>query len=297
MSLPPSSPLPLTRLTPEQVVQEVRDLPAAPKVLPKLKRLLSDGNSSISEIVAFLRVEPGIVARVLQVANSAYYCKGNRCSAVEDAVGRVGYDQVYEMVMYAVASQVLERPLATYRLEADELWRFSVAGGVSAELLADLTGQPRDTAYTLGLLHTVGMVAVDAWAARHNGSLVMTPKAFPLEYTQSERTLIGFTHAEVGAVLMSKWDFPREMCEAFRWQYSPPAAGGATRLASLLYAAKWLRSSVCPEVLGPPESLTEDFLRPLRIDVARLSKLTEEVAARLEDLKKLLTDDDSEEKK
>src|SRR5271170_1005953 len=85
-------------VSPDDLVREVRNLPSAPRVLPRLKTLLSDGNSSMLEIVDLIRLDLGIAARVLQVANSAYYSKGARCYTVDEAVNRVGYDQVYELV-------------------------------------------------------------------------------------------------------------------------------------------------------------------------------------------------------
>ena len=69
------------RLSPDDIVRELRHLPSTPKVLPRLKLLLSDSNSSIYEIVALIRLDPGIVARVLQVSNSAYFRKGTRCQS------------------------------------------------------------------------------------------------------------------------------------------------------------------------------------------------------------------------
>src|SRR3954469_13379741 len=168
-------------LSPEDIVREVKTLPSAPKVLPGLKRLLSDGNSAMHEIVALIRLDPGIAVRVLQAANSAYFSKGVRCFTVDEAVNRVGYDQIYELVSYAVASQVLVRPLEVYGIEADVLWKMSVAGALSAELIADRTGQDRNIAYTVGLLHCVGMVAIDEWALRNSRSLVLPIGAFPRE--------------------------------------------------------------------------------------------------------------------
>ncbi len=154
-------------LTPEDIVREVKHLPYAPKVLPRLKQLLGDGNSAMHEIVSLIRLDPGIAVRVLQTANSAYFSKGVRCVTVDEAVNRVGYNQVYELVSFAVASQVLVRPLEVYGLEADELWKMSVACALATEELAALSGQERDAAYTIGLLHSVGMVAIDEWALRN----------------------------------------------------------------------------------------------------------------------------------
>src|SRR4051812_32120168 len=112
-------------LTVDEIVGGVKHLPSAPKVLPGLKRLLSDGNSAMHEIVALIRLDPAIALRVLQVANSAYFSKGVRCFTVHEAVNRIGYDQIYELVSVAVASQVLIRPLEAYGIEAEDLWQQS----------------------------------------------------------------------------------------------------------------------------------------------------------------------------
>src|SRR5688572_25339459 len=103
-----------TSPTLDEVVQGLEHLPSAPKVLPRLKQLLSDGNTATDEVVSMVRLDPGIAARVLQFGNSVYFNHGLRCYTVDEAVQRVGYDQIYELVSAAVASQVLVRPLATY---------------------------------------------------------------------------------------------------------------------------------------------------------------------------------------
>jgi HD-like signal output (HDOD) protein len=232
-------------LTPEDLVREVRHLPSAPRVLPRLKMLLTDGNSSMHVIVELIRLDLGIAARVLQVANSAYYSKGSRCFTVDEAVNRVGYDQVFDLVSHAVASQVLVRPLAVYGMEADELWKRSVACALAAETIALHTGQDRNVAYTNGLLHGVGMVAIDEWALRNAPNLFLKSSGFPREASESERAVFGFTQAEAGAALLRHWDFPREMSEPVRWQYAPRASAGQAKMACLLNVAKWIRTSVC----------------------------------------------------
>jgi len=270
-------------LTPDDIVREVRHLPSAPKVLPRLKVLLCDGNSSMDEIVALVRLDPGIAARVLQLANSAYYGQGAlRCATVDEAVNRVGYGQVFELVSFAVASQVLVRPLDVYGVEADELWRLSVAGARAAEVLAEVTLQDRNIAYTAGLLHCVGMVAIDEWALRRGAKLRLTSRGFPREATEHERQELGFTQAEVGAALLRHWDFPRAMSEPVRWQYTPRASAGFARMASLLLAAKWVRAAVCAPVATLPPPLPEALqLQPTGLAPEALPGLIPEVQDRL----------------
>ncbi len=283
-----------SKLSPDEIVREVRNLPSAPKVLPRLKQLLGDGNSSMQEIVAYIRLDPGIAARVLQMANSAYFSQGGaRCVTVDEAVNRVGYDQVYELVSYAVASQVLVRPLDVYGVDADELWRMSVTCALSAESLADRTGQDRSSAYTIGLLHCVGMVAVNEWALRHARSLTLKHAGWPREAVEGERATFGFTQAEAGAALLKHWEFPNTISEPVRWQYAPRASAGQERMACLLHAAKWLRSAVCLANGATPLALPEAAqLQPLGIGPAALGAMVGEVAARLAAVSNLLESKD-----
>jgi len=276
-------------LTSEQVVRELRHIPSAPKVLPRLKHLLSDGNSSMMEIVELIRLDPGISARVLQTANSAYYSKGARCFNVDDAVNRVGYDQVYELVAYAVASQVLVRPLESYGIEADQMWFSSVACGLAAESLAGLTGEERDTAYTVGLLHGIGMLAIDDWIIRNRPGTRLANKSLPGEACESERSLLGFTNAEAGAALLRHWDFPITMSEPLRWQYFPRSTAGHQRMSCLLHAAKWVRSAICATTaVAIPPALDPWLLLPLHLTDRHLEKCVDEVKAQISEISSLL---------
>lgn len=281
--------MPACALTPEDIVREVKHLPCAPKVLPRLKLLLGDGNSAMHEIVALVRLDPGIAARVLQVANSAYFSKGVRCTTVDEAVNRVGYDQIYELVSYAVASQVLVRPLEIYGIEADELWKMSVACALAAETLAERTGQDRNVAYTIGLLHCVGMVALDEWSLRGTQKLSFCAGTFPREAVESERVVLGFTQADTGAALMTHWEFSSTMSEPVRLQYTPRASAVHLRMASLLYVAKWVRAAVCsPTIAARPPQPEAIFLQPLNLTASALNGIVGDVVRRLAEVSSLL---------
>lgn len=284
-----ASATPQSTLTPEDIVREVRHLPSAPRVLPRLKQLLADGNSAMHDIVALVRLDPGIAARVLQMANSAYFNRGSACATVDEAVNRVGYQHIYELVSYAVASQVLVRPLEVYAIEADELWRMSVACALAAEELAVRTQQDRNVAYTVGLLHCVGMVAIDEWSLRNARRLALRGPGFPREAIEAERALFGFTQAETGAALLTHWEFPATMSEPVRWQYAPRASAAHVRMASLLYAAKWVRSAICsPTIAGRPPLPEAVQLLALGLAPAVLNTIAGDVSRKLQAVSSLL---------
>lgn len=277
-------------LTPELLVSEIRHLPSAPKVLPRLKRLLQDANAPLDEIIKLIRLDPCIALSVLQMGNAAYFARGERCATVEDAVRRVGFDRVYEMVAYAVASQVLVRPLDVYGIESEVLWQRSVACALSAEVLAEITGEDAPIAYTAGLLHAVGMVAIDEWALRHRRDLQLAWTDEAREFSISERAELGFDQAEVGAALLRTWEFPTEMWLPLHWQYDPAGAASHGRLAAIVCVAKWL--SYAALSTGAPPALPESrVLKSLRISSDRLRFCLPEVRRRLSAVSEIVSFD------
>ena len=287
--MPSRPPLPLLGhyLQPDEVVRQLRQLPAAARVLPRLKVLLSDGNSTMHEVVGMIRLDPGIAARVLQMGNSAYYSHGTHCYTVDEAVNRVGYDQIYELVANAVASQVLVRPLTVYGLESEELWRMSVVCAFAAEVIAGRLQLDRDVAYTVGLLHGVGLVAIDEWAFRRHPALRFAAGPLPLEASAAERDLLGFHNGEAGAALLRLWDFSPVMSEPIRWQYHPRSTAAHQKFAIVLHLAKQLRTAICPGPLAPvrPDA---DLLRCVNLTAAQLDECLAEVQARLQEVRSLL---------
>lgn len=278
--------------TPAIVAQEIRDLPLSIRVLPKLKRLLQDGSSCMDTIISMLRLDPGLATRVLRMANSAFFSGCYRCQTLEDAVPRIGYQQIYETVAYAVASEVLIHPVPTYRLEADHLWYRSVTCALAADILATRCGADRDEAYTVGLLHNVGVVAMDAWLVRHRPDASFAYECFPREWTTAERQELGFTHADVGATLLTHWEFPLSIGMPVQWQYSPQATHIHQQMATILYAARWVRSKICDEnsdSLAVPDNAV---LRPAGIEADALPCLIAEVQTALSKVSELLQTDE-----
>lgn len=275
---------------PDEVVRTLEHIPSAPRVLPRLKQLLSDGNSAMHEVVTMVRLDPGIAARVLQIGNSAYYSQGLRCYTVDEAVHRVGYNQIYELVATAVASQVLVRPLAAYGMEADELWQRSVACALAAEALAERLEVDRDIAYTIGLLHGVGQVAIDEWIYHHHPGLSFSPGPLPFETCLSERQVLGFHHGEAGAALLRLWEFPPVMSEPVRWQFLPRGTAAHYKFAALLHVAKWLRTAA-RDAAAPLNLPDNVLLRSLNLGLPDLHRLAVEVRARLANVSRLLDAD------
>jgi len=161
-----------------------------------------------------------------------------------------------------------------------------VACACAADILAIHTGMDRNIAYTNGLLHAIGMVVINEWAARNAPNLTFRMDDLPKEASEQERSFFGFTQAEVGAALLRLWDFPREMSEPVRWQYSPRYGSTQTKPAILLSVAKWLRTAVCTS--RAPNLPGDDMLKPLALTPEILKGMIRSVGERMDEIASLL---------
>lgn len=233
-------------------------------VLPRLQRLLADPNAGLFEVVELVRLDPALTARVVQVSNSAWFGRGSACGTIEEAVNRVGFHEVHRLVATAAASAVVVQSLSAYGLDDKAMWRESVACAFAAELLAARAGEDTAEAYTIGLLHAVGRVAINNHALASVPTVHLTDAGFPDEQSAEEYSWLGFTQADAGACMLQNWEFGPTMIEPLRAQYRPlQAAAPHDRMASVLYSARMLRTIVC----------RKEREREVRADAAVLAKL------------------------
>jgi HD-like signal output (HDOD) protein len=277
------------RPLPEEVASGLPYLPSAPNVLQRLCGTVYEKDASLQELGCLLRLDPGLTARVLRLGNSLAGVRAQHCLTIEDAINLIGFKRLAGMIARVAKSQIFARSVSLYGLDAEDWWRWSVSCALAAELLAEHTGEDESVAYTVGLLHTVGIVAIDEWVMLKAPSLMFMPRGVLCEFVESERALLGYTQAEVGAAMLRQWGFPATMVEPLRWQYAPQSSPGFARMACLLHAAKWLRTVVCVEDGGrSPQMPDASVLKPLRINSDQLARFVVELRIRLGEVRNLV---------
>src|SRR5690606_4251007 len=105
--------------------------------------------------------------------------------------------------------------------------------------LAERSSLDRGDAYTAGLLHGIGLIAIDRHASQHRSARSMASSGYPLDFAPAERDWLGFSHAEAGGALLELWKFPASVTAAVRYQLEPEGAGEHRQLSMILATARW----------------------------------------------------------
>lgn len=228
----------MTRLNLEQIVRGVNDLPALPHVALQIMRMVEDPNTSAQDINSVIIQDQSLTAKVLRLANSAFYGYPRRISTVTDAIILLGFNTVKSLVMAASVSEVMSREMAGYALAPGELWRHSQATAMTARLLArKVRYRNPDVAYIAGLLHDIGKVILNQYLQGAYKEVIQEMQQGRMDFVTAEHLILGFTHAEVGARVAEKWNLPPELVEPIAYHHNPQLAVNDERLTAIVHVA------------------------------------------------------------
>jgi HD-like signal output (HDOD) protein len=191
-----------------------------------------------------LRLDPGMTANVLRLANSARFGAARSIGSVRDAMVRLGLNRLFEVVVATHAAQQLAQPLAGYELQPAELLNHALWTALAAEELCKQAALPQpDMLFTAGLLHNLGKVVLDPFVRDHQAGLLELVRRGNCTFDAAETTLLGWSHAEAGAALLDRWHLPDVLVACARYQHRPQEAGLHQTPAAVIHVAQFLAYS------------------------------------------------------
>jgi putative nucleotidyltransferase with HDIG domain len=216
-------------------IDGVKNLPAAPRILPELLMLLNRPDIDSGRVVELLTYDPGLTANVLRLCNSALLGGARPAEDLQEAITRLGFRQVYQLVAVVSGARALTPPQKGYGLPTGELWKHCILTALAARLLAKDLHEDESVIFTAGLLHDVGkLVLSDALTDKYTAIVEETERRRRSMH-ETEKVLLGFEHAEVGGRLLERWKLPPTLVAAVWHHHAPARAGAHARLAAMVY--------------------------------------------------------------
>jgi len=192
------------------------DLPSFPEIAVRVRRILSDPNTSIDQVVRVVGSEPALAARLLRISNSASLNRtGRTVTDLRTAINRIGYNMVRSASISFAMTQIRNgNKLAGLEHYLEELWQRSTQVAAFAFVLArTCTRVNPDEAMLAGMMHGIGKLYVLTRATDH-------PELFASPGTLDE--IIGEWHPSIGKAILENWDFPESMAQAVGEQEDEP---------------------------------------------------------------------------
>jgi putative nucleotidyltransferase with HDIG domain len=202
-------------------------LPGVPALYRQLVRELQSREASIARVGEIISQDPSMAAKILQLANSAFFGRRHSISSIGVAVSYLGLDRVAKLILAIHAFEAFIPPVSAL-ISVEKLWAHSNRTAIRARNIAEeqhASKSVTDDAFTAGLLHDIGKLVLacrfpEDYAAATKKA---TERQHPLWVV--ERDVLFATHAEVGAYLLSIWGLPDKIIEAIAFHHTPTAMG------------------------------------------------------------------------
>jgi HD-like signal output (HDOD) protein len=217
---------------PEQSVAEVlveREVPARAGAAVRVLTIADDPDASLADLVNAVGADPALAAKVLTLANSAYYGLSRRVGTLQYAISVIGFQTVRALAVPICAG--LDGPNGV----PPGFWEQAANNATAAYLIAPALGASAPDGFCVGLLHTLGSALLHQ---RHPLPALCAPPPVDEEgFNRSEIALYGIGHAEAGARLLESWRFPEHLCALVSGHHDVPLPD-AVPLARTLLAAR-----------------------------------------------------------
>jgi HD-like signal output (HDOD) protein len=273
-------------------VQQLQELPAMSASAQRILDALQDPEIEISELAAIIEQDPALLARIIGVANSAYFAYPEPVTSADEAIIHVlGLDTTMSLALGIVFSGPFDASRCR-GFDLQQFWLESIFSATLAQSLAPLSASELKLhpgqAYMAGLLHRIGqLVLVHLYPQEFSGVITQCQRSCDLQSRlQMEQEVLQVDHAEVGGWLARKWHLPQMVIEVMEHYSDVAYRDDEWPLVQLVgFAARWAAAAVHGGEDDDPPCLSE--LQPLGVDIAKGGKKLAQVALRLDDLREL----------
>jgi len=209
-----------------------------------------------------------MAAKVLQLANSAFFGTGRTILQLPEAVTRVGLNNLRALTLSAGAFESFTPGAPTPGFSIAALQAHStLVARIARKIAPAPTG---DDAFTAGMLHDVGLLILASQEPAYLAQVIAGAQAENRPLFEAEQQARGSSHAELGAHLLDLWGIPHTIVEAVAYHHAPRAAHGVLfDHVTAVHVADALAHEVAPAPDAgaglPPARLDEEYLGSLRV--------------------------------
>jgi putative nucleotidyltransferase with HDIG domain len=192
-----------------------------PVIAQRVLSMTRDPTTSATELCRVIERDPGLLSKVLRVANSAIYAPSRPCTNIEMATMRLGMKNVGQIVFMLVAHGMFSDTDAT----GAQIREHCVGVSVLVRRLAmGVMSVAADDLFLAGLLHDVGKLLAIQTKELDYSKIEAQAGGFPEHTYMTERKLVGWDHAVLGAHVIENWQLPRNIALMVAWHHQPARA-------------------------------------------------------------------------
>lgn len=240
----------------KEVLHSGKNLPILPESGPQLLAMaqLPVDKIDVSKLSKLIEADPAMVAKILRLANSAYYGTLNRISSLRQAIMHIGLDETINTVTWLFYKKALPTFPNIEGFSDRDYWSHSWACATANKML----GHPRlqttplpGELYIAGLLHGIGKLFLALHRPDDFLVSIRTSQDAGVPLFEAEIEVMGTTDGHVAYEVLQEWRLPKHICYAVKNYYTPENAADEHReIASLTQFAYFIANAAGVGTVG-----------------------------------------------
>ncbi len=181
-------------------------LPPFPQVAVRVLQLAKNENVQLHQLCDLISSDPAFASEILTVSNSLLYAPRYPSTTILQAVAVLGANTLQGMCVTVGVRAYLGKAMSYPAMR--NLWRHNLACAIIAERIAGSGSFDKDIAYTAGILHDIGRMALAVIQPKGYAALLEKHRGAAASMLEAERELFGWDHCEIGRQLIGDWKLP-----------------------------------------------------------------------------------------
>ncbi len=220
----------------KSLLDQPNKLPTIPKVTQQLIKSFSSVDVSLDEIARQLATDPVLSAKLLRLANSAYFHVSRTIGTVDDALRMLGFVMVRNLV---IGNGMVAAFRNTPGMNLNQFWLYNLYTACASRWLAGTAGVNADMVFTLGLMHGIGQLQMHGGMPEAMIDLDRQMNVLDAGRAALEKEALGFHYGDVSAELATIWNFPQALIGALRDIPQPLSAPTFCAPAAWAHLGAW----------------------------------------------------------
>jgi HD-like signal output (HDOD) protein len=270
----------------DRILRSLDQLPPFSPILNRLIATLAQEHVSFAELAEMIEKDTVLAGNLLRLVNSPLYGLRGTINSVRHAVSLVGLNKLRNVVLALSLARMWHQTPSARSWSTSEFNLHSAATATLSDLLVEyLPVAYPEGAFTAGLFHDLGKLLIATALPKEYETLHSLSEQGKEDLEESEREVIGFSHAQLSASALKHWNLPLPIQKAVKFHHAPePVDGGQQPLSRVVHVADLCvnRLGITILPLRPPNNeAPEESLEILGLD-EQIPRLMQEFKTELE---------------
>lgn len=208
----------------KEKIKRISNLPTLPKNAFTIMNRINNPKTSSRDLASVVNQDVALSAKILRLANSAFYGIPRTINNVNEAIVILGFKVIYTIVLSLTVFDMFPDSSLSLHFNRKKFWKHCVICGLLSKVIAQKIKnrkiEPEDS-FCAGLLHDIGKIVMEQYLHDDMHKVIDYCLKSGKSFYQSEKELLGYTHADVTELLISRWNLPDMLYYPLVFHHSP----------------------------------------------------------------------------